>query len=170
MPGTSRIVAELRVPEVVFLPTGRASTVRVDVLACLHNRGEDDFVVGTSDPNDLHNWHVLGENAREVSRAPAADVGRGRKNVHPHTSQLVPAGQSHNHSATLPLDATHLKAGKRYTVRYAFHGYVAEADFTVLEATTAPKTAAKSAPARKAPASKGKKKAPARKGARGKKK
>ncbi|MHC4925688.1 MAG: hypothetical protein ACYTG4_16705, partial [Planctomycetota bacterium] len=159
MPGTSRIVAELHAPEIVYLPVERGSTVHVDVLAQLHNTGADDFVVGTSDPEDVHNWHVLGENAREVSRALAADAGEGREGVHPHRSQLLPAGQSHNHSTTLPLDAKKLKPGRRYTVRYAFHGYVAEAAFTVLAGGT---------PARKAPASK--KKAPAPKAPAAKKK
>lgn len=171
MPTTERIKAELKVPDVVHLPT-RRSTVNVEVLARLHNTGDDNFVIGTSDPVDVHHWHVFNENHKEVMRPSPAKAKRGRAGIHPHTSHLITSGHSHNESATLRLDATKLTAGKTYTVRYVFHGYTAEASFIVLPGKAASKVAAKRAPARKArkaPKAAAKKRAPARKAPRRKK-
>lgn len=170
MPISERIEAELTVPDVVHLPTTRKSTVNVDVLARLHNTGDEGFVIGTSDPDDVHHWHVFNENHKEVMRPPpASKTRRGRAGVHPHTSHLITSGHSHNAPATLKLDATKLRAGKTYTVRYVFHGYTAEGSFVVLAGKAASKVAAKRAPARKArkaPKAAAKKRAPARKAAR----
>lgn len=155
MPTTSQIEAEVSIPDILHLPPGNKSSVAVDVLARLHNRGDEDYLVGTSDPSDVHEWHVLNENHREVMRPKASAKPKGTKDVHPHSSELVPAGHSHSCPATLVLDAKKLKAGKRYTLRYVYHGYVAEADFAVVEGkATAParrRATPKKKPAGKSP-------------------
>lgn len=139
------ILAELNVPETVTLP-GDGDSVDVDVLCRLHNTSEDDHVVGSSCPDDVHNWHVLSETHREVTAAPrAAGKKPSATDVLPHVSQVIAAGHSHSAPRTLTLDARKLKPGKKYTVRYEFHGHVAEATFTALagHGSTAKKPAAK---------------------------
>lgn len=147
----SAILAELNVPETVTLPVD-GDSVDVDVLCRLHNTSEDDHVVGSSSPDDVHNWHVLSETHREVTAAPrAAGKKPSATDVLPHVSQVIAAGHSHSAPRTLTLDARKLKPGKKYTVRYEFHGHVAEATFTALpgHAPTAKKPAAKKAAAKK---------------------
>ncbi len=128
----SAILAELNVPRTVTLPL-RGDSVDVDVLCRLHNTSEDDHVVGSSSPDDVHNWHVLSETHREVSAAPrAAGKKPSATGVLPYVSQVIAAGHSHSAPQTLTLDVRKLKPGKKYTVRYEFHGHVAEATFTAL--------------------------------------
>ena len=70
----------------------------------------------------------------------------------PHVSQVIAAGHSHSSPQTLTLDARKLRPGKHYTVRYEFHGHIAEATFTALQghAPTPKRRAAKKATSRKA--------------------
>ncbi len=160
----SPIQAEVDAPTEIHLKP-RAATVRIDVLAKIHNTGDHDYVLGAANPDDVHNWHVLDENHREVTR-PAAKraagraYGGARKKVHPHTTQTVAAGHSHHAPQTLKLDAKKLKPGKTYTIRYEFWGNTAETRFTVVPGhTSPPRKAAKKKTTRKAAAKKAPRKA-----------
>jgi len=147
----SAILAELNVPETVTLPV-HGDSVDIDVLCRLQNNSENDLVVGSSSPDDVHNWHVLSETHREVTAAPrAAGKKPSATDVLPHVSHLIAAGHSHSAPRTLTLDARKLKPGKKYTVRYEFHGYIAEATFTALAGHSTAKEPAARKPAAKKP-------------------
>ncbi len=129
------IRAQLDAPGVVTV-SPRSTVVDVDVLARIHNTGEHDYVLGAASADDVHNWHVLDQNHKEVLRAPRGSGPRARKrsatHVHPHTTQVVASGHSHNVPRTLKLDARKLKPGQTYTIRYEFWGQIAEAQFIVV--------------------------------------
>ncbi len=147
----SPIQAEVDAPAVVTLKP-RAATVSVDVLAKIHNTGDHDYVVGATHPDDVHNWHVLDANHREVLRPPAKRAagayGRRKAKVHPHVAQTLAAGHSYHESKTLKLDTKKLKPGNTYTIRYEYFGQIAETDFTVVPGHAAPakRKAAKKSP------------------------
>jgi hypothetical protein len=125
------IEARLDAPAVVHIPA--EETVQVDVLCRLHNAAEHDWVVGASHPDDVHNWHVLGENHREVMRPPPIKPEKpGKDDPHPYVSQAVGAGRSLNVPQTLTLSTQRLKPGKTYTIRYEFWGEIAEATFVAV--------------------------------------
>jgi hypothetical protein len=131
------IEAQVDAPAVVHIPA--SETVEIDVLCRLHNAAEHDWVVGASHPDDVHNWHVLDENHREVMRPPLTKLQKpGKGDPHPYVSQAVGAGRSLNVPQTLTLSTKRLKPGKTYTIRYEFWGEIAEATFVAVPAHEAP--------------------------------
>ncbi len=172
----SPIQAEVAAPDIVTLKP-RATTVNIDVLAKITNTGEHDYVVGAAHPDEVHDWHVLDANHREILRPPAkrsaGAYGRGKSKVHPHVAQTLAAGHSYHDSKTLKLDTKRLKPGNTYTIRYEHFGQIAETEFTVVPGHAAPaRRAAKKKTTRKAAAKKAPRKAarkPAKKSAKKKK-
>ncbi len=148
--------AELNVPDHIAVPSG-AKTLDVDVLATLRNHAEDDRAVHVSDGGGVHFWQLLDERHKEVQRAPAAAKSKGLDSARTET---IAAGHVFAEPQTLSLDATKLKEGRCYTLRYVLWGeHTAEGriHFSHAPAKAAKAKAGKAKPA-KARAVKGKKK------------
>lgn len=109
--------AELNLPDHIAVPSG-AKTLDVDVLATLRNHDEDDRAVHVSN-GDVHFWQLLNERHKEVQRAPAAAKSKGLDSARTET---IAAGHVFAEPHTLSLDATKLKEGRCYTLRYVLWG------------------------------------------------
>ncbi len=123
--------AELNVPNHILVPSG-AKTIDVDVLATLHNHDEDDCAVHVNDADDAHFWQLLDDGHKEVQRAPKSKKAKGFEG---YTTQTIPSGQVFAEPRTVTLDASKLKDGRRYTMRYVLWGeHAAEASINITRA------------------------------------
>lgn len=158
------IRTEIEVPTTVMVPRGRKE-VAVDVICKLHNDAEHSYVLGSNAGEQAHFWHVLDSQQREVQRSKP-----GRKDARAD-DHLVAACASTAHPERVVLEASKLKDGQTYTLRFRLRGHSAEADFTVFhepereqpaKKKTARKKTAKKKTAKKTTKKPGKKK-PAKK-------
>jgi hypothetical protein len=155
MPAT-RIRAEVQVPSHLVIPRGKKK-VSLEVVALIHNDSEDHYVMGATDPSEIHCWQILDSDSREVARIESAG-GKAKKvrgATLPYCSTLVPSGLCLREHETLVVDGSKLRDGRRYTVRHTHWGLTDEAEFVaVVEPDRArpakkPKKAAKKAGSRK---------------------
>ncbi len=132
--------AELNVPNHIMVPSG-AKTIDVDVLATLHNHDEDNCAVHVRDVDDVHFWQLLNDGHKEVQRAPKGERAKGFEG---YTTQTIASGQVFAKPQTVTLDASKLKDGRRYTMRYVLWGeHTAEASINVMRAPAPAKAKAK---------------------------
>ena len=110
--------AELNVPDHVVVPSG-AKTIDVDVLATIYNHDEDDRAVHVPDAGDVHFWQLLDDGHKEVQRAPKGAKAKGLEGCR---IQTIAGGHVFAEPQTLSLDATKLKHGRCYTLRYVLWG------------------------------------------------
>ena len=117
MPEKTGLETELNLPDHVLMPSG-AKTLDVDVLVALRNHDEDDRVVHVPD-GGVHFWQLLNERHKEVQRSPAAAKVKGLESARTET---ICTGHVFAEPHTLSLDATKLKEGRCYTLRYVLWG------------------------------------------------
>lgn len=110
--------AELSVPDHVLIPS-RARAVKVEVLATLRNHDEVARAVHVTNSGDVHFWHLLDDRHKEVQRAPAAAKV---KDLESARTETIAGGQVFAEPRTVALDATKLKDGRCYTLRYVLWG------------------------------------------------
>ncbi len=138
--------AELNVPNHIMVTSG-AKTIDVDVLATIRNHDEDDHAVHVNDGGDEHFWQLLDDNHKEVQRAPKGAKAKGLEGCR---IQTIAGGHVFAEPQTLSLDATKLKHGRCYTMRYLLWGeHVAEAPIHVSHAPAPAKAAKRKAAKRK---------------------
>ena len=118
MPEKTGLETELNLPDHVLVPRG-AKTLDVDVLVALRNHDEDDRAVHVPNGGDVHFWQLLNERQKEVQRAPAAAKSKGLDSARTET---ICSGHVFAEPHTLSLDATKLKEGRCYTLRYVLWG------------------------------------------------
>ncbi len=124
--------AELNVPDHIMVPSG-AKTIDIDVLATLHNHDEDDRAVHVPDADDAHFWQLLDDNHKEVQRSAKGETAKGLEGCRTET---IKGGQGLAEPQTVTLDASKLKDGQRYTMRYVLWGeHAAEASINVTRAS-----------------------------------
>lgn len=153
MAAEERIVAEVHGPEVVFLPSGRGRTsIPVDILCQIHNCGEEDYGLWAEHPDEVHDWHLLDENHKELQRAPAPKGKRAAGEVLNHITQHILGNHAHSKIESIKLDARKLKPGKRYFLRFKFWGHTDETSFTVAERPSPPPKPKPPVKAKKPPA------------------
>ena len=151
MPEKTGLEAELNVPNHILVPRG-AKTLDVDVLATLRNHAEVDRAVHVPDGGGVHFWQLLNERHKEVQRAPTAAKAKGLDSAR---SETICAGNVFAEPQTLSLDATKLKDGQCYTLRYVLWGeHTAEGQIHVSHGPAKARAKAKT----KAKPAKGKKK------------
>ena len=131
--------ADLNVPNHIMVPSG-AKTIDVDVLATLKNHDDDDHAVHVPDADDAHFWQLFTDDHKEVQRAPKGEKAKGLEGCR---IQTIAGGQVFAEPQTVTLDASKLKDGRRYTMRYVLWGeHAAEASINVTRAP-APKQRAR---------------------------
>lgn len=129
--------AELNVPNHILVPSG-AKTIDVDVLATLHNYDEDARVVHVNNADEAHFWQLLDDDHKEVQRSAKGAKAEGLEGARAHT---VKSGEGLAEPRTISLNASKLKDGQRYTLRYVLWGeHAAEASINVTRAAEGEKS------------------------------
>ncbi len=128
---TNRIRAEIEVEPLVVI-SSRRKTLPIEVLATLHNDGEEHYVVGTHEPHSAHLLQVLDENAQEIARSDLACGSSVKAATQTFATATVPGGHGLREVETISIDVSKLADGKRYIVRHTHWGHTAEASFVAV--------------------------------------
>ena len=152
MTPTTLIKALVDAPPIVEV-SPRAKTVSVTVRTELRNVSDHDYVLQYRMGSETHFWHLLDQKHRELARAQPRKtrIAKKKYDLHPACTKTIASGHSTHETETLKLDATKLKDGQTYTIRYEILGQIAEASFVVVRPQKAP---VKKAPPKKKEAAK----------------
>lgn len=126
----SRLRAEIQVPNHIVVPRNR-KTVKIDLVALIHNDGDDHYVVGAANASQIASWMILDEDSNVVARSGSR--GRTPAGVtSAYRSTLVPCRLSIREHKTLVVRSEDLKHGRRYVARHTHWGHTDEAQFVVV--------------------------------------